>query len=324
MNDDQGTHVVIGASGGIGNAVTRLLASKGEVVRAVNRSGKIDVPEGVEVAAADATDPTSTRKACEGASVVYNCVHPTPGEEYERFVTMAANIIDGAESAGAKLILAASVYPYGKVDKPMTEDMPDRPVEPTGKLHAKGVQMAMEAHEKGRVRVSVGRSSNYYGPNAGRSYAGDLIFHNALLGESALVIGNVDTPHTYTYVDDFATGLVTLGSREEALGEIWHVPCAETITTRQFIEMVYKEAGEEPKIRDGTRIPLTFMSLYNSKMKFALQVLEITDRAVICLNLMLRLLDLIPRPTSKLPSAPWIGIERSTGSGKRRREDEWK
>jgi nucleoside-diphosphate-sugar epimerase len=281
MNNDQGNHVVIGASGGIGSAVTRLLASKGEVVRAVNRSGQMDVPEGVGIMAADATDPNSTRSACEGSAVVYNCVHPTPGEDYERFVTMSANILAGAEAAGAKLILAASVYPYGKVDRPMTEDMPDRPVEPTGVLHAKGVEMAMEAHEKGRVRVSVGRSSNYYGPNAGRSYAGDLIFHNALLGEAAMVIGNVDTPHTYTYVDDFATGLVTLGSRDEALGEIWHVPCAETITTRQFIEMVYDEAGEETKIRAGTRIPLTFMSLFSSKMKFALKILYQFDRPFI-------------------------------------------
>ena len=284
MNNDEGTHVVVGASGGIGNAVTRLLATKGEVVRAVNRSGKIDVPEEVEVVAADATDPNSTRKACEGATVVYNCVHPTPGEDYDRFVTMSANILSGAEAAGAKLILAASVYPYGKVDRPMTEDMPDRPMEPTGELHAKGVKMAMDAHEKGQLRVSVGRSSNYYGPNAGRSYAGDLIFHNALMGETAVVIGNVDTPHTYTYVDDFATGLVTLGSREEALGEIWHVPCAETITTRQFIEMVYEEAGAEPKIRAGTRIPLTVMSLFSSKMKFALRVLYQFDRPFIVDN----------------------------------------
>lgn len=281
MNSHQGAQVVIGASGGIGNAVTRLLAAKGEAVRAVNRSGIIDVPEGVEVAAADATDPTSTLKACEGAAVVYNCVHPTPGEDYDRFVTMSANILSGAKEAGAKLILAASVYPYGKVDKPMTEDMPDRPVEPTGELHAKGVRMAIEAHEKGRVRVSVGRSSNYFGPNAGRSYAGDLIFHNALLGETAVVIGDVNTPHTYTYVDDFASGLITLGRQEGALGEIWHVPCAETITTRQFIEIVYKEAGAEPKIRAGTRIPLTVMSLFSSKMKFALQVLYQFDRPFI-------------------------------------------
>jgi len=281
MNDEEGTHVIIGASGGIGSAVTRLLAKQGKSVRAVNRSGQMDVPDGVEAFAADATDAASTRSACEGAAVVYNCVHPTPGEDYERFVVMAGNIISGAESAGAKLILAASCYPYGKVDRPMTEDMPDRPVEPTGVLHAKGVQMAMDAHEKGRVAVAVGRSSNYFGPNAGRSYAGDLVFHNALLGQSATVIGNVKMPHTYAYVDDFGNALITLAEHDEASGEIWLVPSAETISTRQFIELIYQDIGTETKIRAGTRVPLTVMALFNSKMKFAVQALYQFERPFI-------------------------------------------
>jgi nucleoside-diphosphate-sugar epimerase len=281
MDDNQSTYVVIGASGGIGNAVTRLLAAQGKSVRAVNRSGKIEVPEGVETVAADAMDPAAMRQVCQGAAVVFNCVHPSPGEPYDRFVTMSSSIIDGAEDSGAKLILAASVYPYGKVDRPMTEDMPQRPVEPTGVLHAKGVDMAMEANANGRVRTAVGRSSNYYGPKAGRSYAGDLIFQNSLTGEPAMVIGNVKMPHTYTYVDDFANGLITLADNDEALGGIWHVPAAETITTGQFIDMVYSEAGNETKIRAGTRLPLTFMSLYSSKMKFALQILYQFDRPFI-------------------------------------------
>jgi len=59
------------------------------------------------------------------------------------------------------------------------------------------------------------------------------------------------------------------------------VPAAETITTGQFIDMVYGEAGTETKIRAGTRIPLTFMALFDSKMKFALQVLYQFDRPFI-------------------------------------------
>ncbi len=82
-------------------------------------------------------------------------------------------------------------------------------------------------------------------------------------------------------MDDFAGGLITLATRDEALGQIWHVPSAETITTRQFIDMAYSQAGRETKIRAGTRLPLTVMSLFNSKMKFALQVLYQFDRTFI-------------------------------------------
>ncbi len=281
MHAKQEIHVVFGASGGIGSAVTRLLAGQGKSVRAVNRSGKMAFPKSVELVAADANELSATMKACEGAAVVYNCVHPRPGEDYERFVSMSENIIAGAAAAGAKLILAASVYPYGKVVGPMTEALPNRPEEPVGHLHAKGVELAMEAHAKGKVRATVGRASNYYGPNAGRSFAGDGIFHNALFQKAASVIGNVDTPHTYTYVDDFANALITLGERDEALGEIWHVPSAKTITTRQFIDMAYSEAGEKTKIMAGTRIPLTVMAIFSKHMKFALNVLYQFERPFI-------------------------------------------
>ncbi len=281
MTSQRDLHVVFGASGGVGSAVVRALADRGMSVRAVSRSGQPDVFHGVAAFSADATDPASTRAACEGAAVVYNCVHPTPGEEYGRFVTMSQNILDGAAAAGAKLVLAASAYPYGKVDRPMTEDMPHNPLEPTGESHAKGVEIALAAHKQGRVRTTVGRASNYFGPSARRSFAGDNIFDNALRGKAASVIGNVDMPHTYTFVDDFANGLITLGEREEALGKVWHVESAETVTTRQFIEMVYGEVGAKPKIMAGNRSVLTVMALFSSKIKSALQVLHQFDRPFI-------------------------------------------
>ena len=274
-------HVVFGASGGIGSAVVRALAERGMSVRAVNRRGQPDIFDGVAAFSADATDTASTRAACERAAVVYNCVHPGGGEKSGLFVTMSHNILAGAEVAGAKLVLAASAYPYGNVERPMTEDMPNNPLEPTGESHAKGVEIALEAHKQGRVRTAVGRASNYFGPSARRSFAGDNIFYNALRGKAASVIGNVDMPHTYTFVDDFANGLITLGEREEALGEVWHVPSAETVTTRQFIEMVYSEVGAEPKIMAGKRGVLTVMGLFSSKMKSALQVLHQFDRPFI-------------------------------------------
>ena len=41
MDQEQGLHVVVGASGGIGSAVCRRLAESGYAVRAVNRSGQL-------------------------------------------------------------------------------------------------------------------------------------------------------------------------------------------------------------------------------------------------------------------------------------------
>jgi nucleoside-diphosphate-sugar epimerase len=69
-------------------------------------------------------------------------------------------------------------------------------------------------------------------------------------------------PHTYTYIEDFGRGLVTLGERDEALGEVWHIPNAETLTTRQFLELVFEEAGTSFKVRVMPKLMLSVLALF--------------------------------------------------------------
>ena len=52
------------------------------------------------------------------------------------------------------------------------------------------------------------------------------------------MLGDPDVPHTVTYIEDFGRALAgALGERDEALGEVWHVPNAEPVTMR-FVQMV--------------------------------------------------------------------------------------
>ena len=69
------------------------------------------------------------------------------------------------------------------------------------------------------------------------------MFANAVAGKRADFIGNPDMPHTYSYVPDIATGLAVLGSDERAIGEVWHLPGPETLTTRAVMEMIAGEVG---------------------------------------------------------------------------------
>jgi nucleoside-diphosphate-sugar epimerase len=82
----------------------------------------------------------------------------------------------------------------------------------------------MEAHTSGRVRVAIGRASDFFGPRVIASAAGEQVFGRAVEGNSAQVAGDPDQPHTYTYAPDIGRGLVILGEREEALGQAWHLP----------------------------------------------------------------------------------------------------
>jgi nucleoside-diphosphate-sugar epimerase len=39
-----------------------------------------------------------------------------------------------------------------------------------------------------------------------------------------------------------------LGERDEALGEVWHIPSSEPTTGREFVRAIFEEAGNPPKI----------------------------------------------------------------------------
>src|SRR5215211_1252082 len=97
--------------------------------------------------------------------------------------------------------------------------------------------------------------------------AARTMFPAGLSGRPAQVLPDPDTPHTYAFVDDFAASLVILGEREAALGEVWHVPSAETLTTRRFVELVFKQAGQSPRLRVAPKLAFTALGLVNPTMR---------------------------------------------------------
>ena len=105
--------------------------------------------------------------------------------------------------------------------------------------------------EQRRVRASIGRGSDFFGPFAHQSTVGDQVFARALAGKPARMLGDPDTPHTVTYIEDFARALATLGEREEALGEAWHVPNAEAVTRLGSWRWPSRAAGPRAQVADG-------------------------------------------------------------------------
>jgi nucleoside-diphosphate-sugar epimerase len=239
-------HVVFG-TGSLGLAVARELRRRGHRVRMVNRKGRAEQTDpDVETVAGDASDPASARKACAGAKAVYFCAAPPYTDWPALYPAMQAGLIAGAGAAGARLVTAENVYPYGKVDGTMIEGTPLRPCSRKGELRARLNQELLDAHEAGKVSVALGRAPDYYGPGAtATTIYGERVFWPALAGKSAQVFGDLGARHTWIYVDDFAHGLVTLGEREEAGGKIWHLPCPPALTQQAMLDLIYKAAGQQ-------------------------------------------------------------------------------
>jgi nucleoside-diphosphate-sugar epimerase len=264
-------HVVLGATGGAGRAVVQELLRRDRPVRAVSRSGGA-FPAAVDVVSADCSNADEAVRACEGAAVVYHCLNVPYAQWADLLPTLTANAITAAARADAPLIVADNLYMYGPPDGPMTEETPRRPAGPKGTLRAEMETQLLEAHETGRVRVAIGRASDFYGPHA-HSAARTLVFEAALDGATAAWLGALDAPHTMTYLPDFATGLVTLGTREAALGDIWHLPSNDPITGRSFIERVYAAVGRPPSMRAYGYWALTLAGLFDRQVWEAREVL---------------------------------------------------
>jgi nucleoside-diphosphate-sugar epimerase len=266
-------HVVFG-TGPVGLAIMDELVSKGKRVRMVNRSGRADVAEGVEVVGADAADTTFTREASAGASVVYFALNPSYDKWPELFPGLQAGVLEGAASAGAKLIAVENLYMYGSTGgRPLTEDLPYAANTRKGKVRARMSRELMKANASGKVRVAIGRASDFFGPRVLASAAGEQVFGRAVAGKSAQVAGDPDQPHTYTYAPDIGRGLVILGEREEALGRAWHLPSPETVTTRRFVETIFEEVGKPARVQAAPKILLRAMGLFNPPLRETFEML---------------------------------------------------
>jgi nucleoside-diphosphate-sugar epimerase len=233
----------------------------------VNRSGEADLPGVVEVVAANVAETAEVTRACDGAAVVYHCANPPYEKWPDLHPPLMKAIIEGAASAGAKLIFGDNLYAYGPVDGPLTEDLPYLAPGANGRARARIAEDLMKAHGEGRVRAAIGRASDFFGPHAIQSMVGDGVFARALVGKPARALGDPDLPHTVTYIEDFGKALVTLGERDEALGGVWHVPNAKSVTIRRFVELVFAETDHPPRVRAAPSWGLAVAGLFDPTLR---------------------------------------------------------
>ena len=276
-------HVVLG-TGAIGRAVAEELVRRGDSVRMVNRSGKMDeVAVGVEVVASDLYDQAKVREVTRGAKVVYQSAQPHYYEWPEKFPTLQRSILDGLTGSGAKLVIVENLYMYGDTNgKPMTEDLPYLAHTRKGRVRGEISKAAFEAHKAGRIRVTSARGGNFFGPWGMDSTMGARAFYPLLRGKPAQLIGRTDLPHTHTYIKDFGAALVILGERDEADGQAWHVPNAQpTMSQADLVRLFAEEAGVEPKISSMGKTMLTIGGLFIPEAKETVEMMYEFDRPFI-------------------------------------------
>lgn len=175
---------------------------------------------------------------------------------------------------GAKLIIGENLYMYGEVpDRPLTEDLPLAATTRKGRTRAQMAEAALAAHRSGKVQVAIGCASDFFGPGVVEAAIGARAILPALQGKTASLIGNIDLRHTYTFINDFGQALVALGERDEAPGQVWHVPNGETLTTRQLMTIVFEEMGKPPKMSGMGKLTMMIGGIFIRDAREAVEMM---------------------------------------------------
>jgi nucleoside-diphosphate-sugar epimerase len=256
-----GLQVVLGGSGGIGGAVVRELVAKGLPVRAVSRRAAAQGPEGATQQAADVASAAGAAAACEGAAVVYHCLQPPYHRWAEEFPPLNRTVGEAVAREGAKLVVADNLYMYWPIAGPISEASPQQPTSRKGRIRKDSADALLAEHAAGRLRVTIGRASDYYGPGGTNSIAGNNVFGAAVSGKAVRWPASADQPRSFSYLPDLARALVILGQSDAADGRAWIVPSAPPLTARALVGLIEHELQRHVKLVVTSKLAMRLAGL---------------------------------------------------------------
>lgn len=288
-------HVVFG-TGPLGRWTAEALLEMDKTVRMVNHSGKmVAAPAGVEIIASDAYDAAKNIAITRGATTVYQCAQPHYYEWPEKFPPLQKAILKAAIANGAKLVVGDNLYMYGHFSGRLREESPTQPNTNKGRVRASMAQEILGAHAAGKVRAAIGRASDFFGPYD--TSLTDYAILPAVQGKPVNLMGRADQPHTFTYVKDFGRLLATIGTREDALGQVWFAPSNPPLTQAEFVELIETELGKPVKYRLGGPWMMRVLGFFNREIAETVEMMyEWTNPYVVDTSKAEKALELKPTP----------------------------
>ena len=208
--------MVLGANGRLGRALVLAFAAAGwRVIAQLRRAPRAPLPAGVQVVEADALDVPRLTAAGQGVDLIINALNP----DYTRWATLlppiTAAVIALALATGATLMMAGSVYNFGRQMPPLLNE-----TTPFVANHPKAAQrIALEAALARAaalhgVRSIVIRAGDFLG-DAGTWL--DLAMATGLAKGRFTQMGPADLPHAWAWLPDLAQVFVAVAGRRADL-----------------------------------------------------------------------------------------------------------
>jgi nucleoside-diphosphate-sugar epimerase len=250
------TVLVLGATGGIGGAISRALLREGWTVRALVRNaervatewGDGDAPDWIQ---GDAMDRAAVVAAAHGVAAVVHAVNPPKYRHWERSVLpMMENSIAAARAAGgARIVLPGTIYNFDPVLVPVVDaGSPQAPTTRKGVIRVRLEQLLEEAAPT--VPCLILRAGDFFGPGARASW-----FSQAMVPAGRpvrrLLNPAVGAGHSWAYLPDLAETFVRLMNASDRLERFERVQFAGycDVSGRGMTDAVRRALGREVPVR---------------------------------------------------------------------------
>jgi nucleoside-diphosphate-sugar epimerase len=209
--------LVLGATGGIGGEMVRVLRGRGWTVSALHRAKSGADATGVVWIKGDAMNRADVTAAAAGARAIVHAVNPPGYRNWDKLVLpMIDNTIAAAQAAGARIVLPGNVYNFGPDAFPVLgENAPQHPRTRKGKI-----RVAMERRlQASGAKVLIVRAGDFFGPQPGNNW-----FSQGLVkpGKPVTVVsypGKRGVGHQWAYLPDLAETLMRLIERDGELAD---------------------------------------------------------------------------------------------------------
>jgi nucleoside-diphosphate-sugar epimerase len=243
------TTLVTGATGFIGEALTRRLLEAGEQVRVLARQPEKVARMGLpahEVEEGDITDAAAVDRAMAGVDTVYAIAgtfrEPSLSDERYRAVNVEAvnHIMEAARRHGVRRVVHCStVGIHGNVTgSPASEQTPIRPDGIYEVTKAEGDQLALGQSRDG-LEVVVVRPAPVYGPGDTR-----LVKLFKLAARNRVMLLGDGRPHYHmVYIDDLVEAFRLAGTVPGIAGEAFIVGGAECPTLEEVVRRIGRITG---------------------------------------------------------------------------------
>lgn len=275
--------LVIGASGGSGQAIVRELLERGIQTVLLGRDlGKLREmvrswgdPDGLELVEGDVFDSVSLVPHFRRVDLVFQAANVGYQEMTKKLLPLGESVMRASEETGRKVVFVDGVYVYGpNPGRPVSERDPLAAHTRKGRAKVEFERLVFSDSWK-MAKALIVRLPDYYGPTSQLAYLNPTL-EGLAKGRFGIFFGSLKPAREYVYLPDAAKMIVEISLREDSYGQNWNIP-GSTIRGVDILDIVRSILRKRFFVFPIGKGLMKFMGFFDSFCKEVVEIMYLME-----------------------------------------------